>query len=137
MRTFLYGHNHVRYSPPEKSGRVFYYLKFMNSKQKAQLKIVLGIILMLGGVFGVKLFSEGVKEIGTLGEMQLAHSTVLPQGFLLEAHLINRAYLEKAVEAEKLTGKPCGAYKTFVDGELYNQSDIDLSDKHIEECFKQ
>lgn len=38
---------------------------------KAILKIVTGLILILGGVYGVHLVVQGVDELGTLDQMQL------------------------------------------------------------------
>lgn len=43
----------------------------MDAKKKAITKIVIGVLLILGGFFGVKLVFEGVDELGHLDQMQL------------------------------------------------------------------
>lgn len=39
--------------------------------KKPLIKIIIGILLIVGGLFGVSLVREGVKELGTLGQMRL------------------------------------------------------------------
>lgn len=102
----------------------------MKINKVALIKIVIGILLMAGGVFGAKLACEGAGEIGKLGEYKLSRCGAFT------AECFNSKYINCLRKNEAKTGKTYEIKHVFVDGELYNPEKIKQNEEQCNENGK-